>query len=570
MAGLIAKALVMMALAGASTGDKDIVLRAMDDEMLRSQDTLRLQDHPKPFYIDYRVRDFDNYGSAASFGALTNRTCRHWRTLKTHVLVGDYKLNSSKEVDFSYMGSARILGQFMAGSSGAPLPIDDDYFALRRAIWRETDQKYKDAIESLAAKNAYLVANKVSERPDDLSKEEPVVSIGPTGTLNLDRAQWDETVKRLSGIFRNYSHVRRSTVGFFTGVENSWFVNSEGSKNRTTQPTCAIVMLAIASRADGSKAADCDFITRDSIAQMPSPAELQKHTEEFAERLEKLRTAKSASEDYDGPVLLEGQAAAEFLAQTLAPLLGNSQERGSFGPAKNIWREKLGQKILPTFISIIDDPSAKEYRGSPIYGTTNLDDDGLKAEKLTLVDHGILKTFCMSRIPTRQLTKSNGHSLGGVGTPTTLILETDHPQPLKDLKASLIAEGKEQGLKYVYIIRRMTNMISAASAGSMSSLMHSGGDLAASPPLCAYQVSTADGHEELIRDVSFGHLGTRVFRDIEACADDSKPYPLILMAKNFVTPSILIKEVEIEKRQGKPTSNEPILENPFFSTHPKI
>jgi TldD protein len=571
MAISLGKAILLTALSAGSTGDGDVVFRAMHDELDRSMQQLQLPGHEKPFFISYTVRDVDKYAVAASFGGITSRHCTHTRSMEPQVLVGDYKLNSNKDPYFSFSRAARFMGPFMhSGSDGVVLPVDDNYYALRRAIWEETDDRYKNAIENFAAKKAYLAANKVTERPDDLSKETPEVIVEPLGKLTFDRSRWDQNVRQLSDVFRTYPYISRSAIGFAAGLENRWYLNSEGFKNRQSIPGCGLGLLAVAPRDDGSKAGDCEFVFADTVEQMPALPELEKMTREFAERLDKLRTAKAVTEEYDGPILFEGQAAAEFFADILAPQLGNTQESSGYSMSKNLWREKIGQKVLPTFMSVTDDPAAKEYKGTPIYGASSVDEDGLRPQKLTLIDHGILKTFCMSRIPTRQLTKSNGHSSGGVGVPTTLFITADTSVPFSQLRARLIAEGKEQGLKYVYIIRRLSNLLSSAVA-SGEGISRTSGDVVLMPPQLIYQVSTADGHEELVRDVSFSHVEMRVLKDIEGCADDSKAYPVVgmLMAKSVVTPSILIKEMELEKRQGKPTKNEPILEHPYHESHKK-
>jgi TldD protein len=549
---------------GAAQPSSDVVLNAMEDELARSKSSLELTGHDKPFIVEYNVRDSESYAAMGSFGALSLEACRRSRSLNSNLLLGDYKLNSSNNsYGWSDNGAASSLFSALSRgrNSGAQLPIDDNYFGLRRAIWRDTDSKYKKAIENFAAKKAYMVANKTADRPDDLVKVEPIVVMNPIGKLVVDKTQWQANVKDLSSIFRAYPRIQKSVVAFATGNENRWYINSEGFKNRTTRPATFMLVMAAANRDDGSRAFDCDFIMRDNPQQLPPETELKKQVKELAERVEQLRKAKPITEDYDGPVLFEGEAAAQFLADTLAPNLGNSGEGGMFSSSNNRWREKLGLKVLPTFVSVVDDPNATQIANVTVYGGRPVDDDGVRPEKITLIDHGVLKTFCMSRIPTRQLSTTNGHSVNGVGMPSNLILTADGACSKDKLRERLIQEGKEQGLKYVYIIRRMASSLSSITGGDSGN-----SDSSTLPPLCAYQVSVADGKEELVRDVYFTHLTNRILRDIEAAADDARPYPILSgnVSNTFTSPSILIKDVEFQPRTGKPTKNDPILANPFF------
>ena len=544
----------------------DPVMTSLEEELARSKG-MQIAGNDKPFLIEYTTRDSDSFNCSASFGALNSQSCTHTRSLATQVMLGNYKVNSARGTyGLADNPVMRMFSVFSASHlGGAPLTIDDNIFGLRRDIWHDTDRKYKSAIENFAAKRAFLASNEQVDRPDDFSQAEPVVSIGPLAQGSLDQQAWADTIRGASGIFRNYPNIQRSMIGLASGMENRWYVNSEGFKNRGARPKAMLMAIATADREDGSKTGDCELLVADTTDQLPKPTELQATVKALADRVDQLRAAKPADEDYDGPVMFESEAAAQFLSDTLVPQLGNSGDERGFSSSKNQWREKLNTKVLPPFISIIDDPTVKQLAGLPIYGQREIDDDGVRAQKLTLVDHGILKTFCMSRVPTRQLKHTNGHSVGGIGVPSNVIFAADGAVSKAALKERLIQEGKEQGLKYVYVFRRMNNALSALTNQSYATMAGSG-DVTAMPPLMAYRIYTDDGHEELVSDLYFAHLTMRALRDIEAAGDDLKPYTVLGMgvSNSFSAPSILIKEMELQKRQGKPTKNAPILPNPYF------
>lgn len=540
--------------------EDDLLLRVLRDEMDRSMKRLRIEKAGPPYYLEYSVRQSDSYQVSASFGALTGQGGGRSRRLSVDLRVGDYSLDNT-----NFSGGGFSLQGFGRGGAGT-LTVDDDYDALRHAVWLATDSSYKKAVEELEKKKAYLQENNVKDRPDDFSREEPVVALHPIQTLEMDKDRWTDTVRKLSALFRDYPVVQNSTVMFWGSAEGRWFLNNEGFRNRRGDVGFALIVMAGSQADDGMKFSDYELFAGRAEKDLPAYGAMEKAVRGLAERLTALTQAPLA-EEYRGPILLEGQAAAEFFAQVLAPSLGRSHEpvgSGSSG-GLNPLRERIGKRILPKFVSVVDDPTAREYNGVPLFGDGEIDDDGVKARKVTLVEKGMLKTFCMSRIPTRHVKKSNGHSRNGVGATSNLIVESDVKLGPKDLREKLIELGKDEDLKYVYVARRVANAYSSMFS-SRSFMRGGGGDASLSPPILLYRLYVEDGREELARGTRFGKLTLRVLRDIEALGDDARAYPVSQgggEVGSLVAPSVLLKEIEVLKPPQE-SEKPPVLKNPYF------
>lgn len=470
----------------------------------------------------------------------------------------------------------------MGMQDNTPLTIDESYDPIRHELWLHTDEAYKHAIENLAAKKAFLQENEVKERPDSMSREEPVVSIEPVAKLDIDMDKTTALVKKLSAVFRDFPRVQKSFVTLGEEAATRWFLNSEGFANRTPRQALAMMAIASAQADDGAIVSDVELLSAETEKELPPYEELEKKVRSLADRITKLASAKTV-EQYRGPVLFEHSAAAEFFAQALQPSMAHSAESlgkyQHFLPgARNAGSERLGQRILPTFISVVDDPLTTKFADKKILSAYTVDDDGVKAQKITLVDKGILKALAMSRSPSREIKQSNGHSENGAGVASNLYIQSGSAMSPSQLREKLIQLGKEDGLKEVLVIKRLANFAGAALEPRtlIQSLIGGGrGEVALLPPVLMYKVNIEDGKEEMVRGSDFGNMTMRVLRDIDCTGDDMDAYPILSMASSMrrgggsvelstiVTPSIIIREIELQK-PSKQSELPPLLKNPYF------
>ncbi|MGH9553481.1 MAG: metallopeptidase TldD-related protein, partial [Terriglobales bacterium] len=412
---------------------------------------------------------------------------------------------------------------------------------------------------------------------------QPVVSIEPEARLNVDQPAATEMVRKLSAIFRDYPKIQKSLVSLDENADTRWFLNSEGFCNRTPNKRCVLVAMAATQGEDGSSISDMELFPAATDQDLPSYDELAAKVKALADRVTQLAAAKAADQ-YRGPMILEGDAAAEFFSQALEPFLGHAAESLNKSSvfasmSKNPLADKLGVRVLPVFIDVVDDPLSDKFGDTKILSSYKIDDDGVKAQKVNLVEKGILKTFCMSRTPSREIKLSNGHARGSSGVANNVYVISDAKFTPAQLKEKLIAYGKEDGLKEVYIARRLWHFGLAALEpqsffANLVSGFTSGSGVRVFPPVLLYKVSVDDGHEELVRGAQFTNLTMRVLRDIDCTGDSASAFSQVGIGdvitsrgtpgiSTVVTPSILVREIELAK-PSKESERLPILPSPNF------
>lgn len=552
----------------------DVIFKALKDEMDRSMSSLKIKGHEAPYFIAYSVKEKDIVRIAASFGAVSSKNVDKDRDLNVELRVGDYDLDNTRFSDGGFLGA--LLGGRM--SRGEDITIDDDYKVLRQAVWSETDDAYKGAIEKLEAKRAFLQQNTVKDRPADFTKEPAVVSLDAPVKVQCDAEKWSNVTRQLSGVFKEYPKVDQSLVLFGLDTLNRWFINSEGTKTFAARPEYVIISTASAKAADGTTVCDAVVFVARREEELPSQAEMEAKLREMASRLT-LAIDTPLIEDYNGPVLFEGEASGEFFSQTIGQNFGNPVEPlgGGFSAmmgSSNPLKEKVGQRVLPTFLSVVDDPAATDYKGTKLFGGMKIDHEGVKPQKLTLIDKGILKTFCSTRTPSRYVKQSNGHARYGNASTTNLFVTTEKPTSKDELYKKLRELGKQEGLKNVIVVKRVQNLFTAALdpksifMGMMGSMRKSSG-FNLLPASLVYQVDVETGKESIARLTPFNGVGLSTMRDIVAVGDDATAYPVILPtvsqgdALSIVTPSVLVKELDTQKAD-KNVEKGPIIPNPYF------
>ncbi len=531
----------------------DVVLNALKDEMSRSVSQLRMDQHKPPYFVSYAVKDVDEIVFSSILGSKPVVNKAHDRIVVPIVRVGDYDLDS---------------GYHISSHNDAiyPLPVDDNYDAIRRALWFYTDTEYKSAIRFLEWKKAYLTANNVRDRLPDMSHEEPVVALNQPTRLTSD-PKWIETVQQLSGILKNYPTLQKSKVSFINRNITNWYVNSEGSTVRDSVSKISLRIMASAQAPDGMPIADFDVFAVTNESQLPTFSELKKKAEELAQRVTDVQKAPQA-EEYCGPVLFEGQAAAQLFSQVMAPNFAFAEDYIGEEDLRNPLKNAVGRKILPKTISVIDDPQSKDASGNLLYGAYRFDDEGMPGKKLTLVENGTLKGFCQSRLPTKKSAHSNGHSVGGHGDYSILQITSSQPATAEQMRQQLFELAKDAGTDYVLVVSRMYDdyQMQEYPSGQHRDRPYVTPAYSMQPgsPGIVYKLY-ADGRRELVRGLEFRFVSLRAFRDIQSVGDDTKVQivePQDSAARALLIPSYVIGELELTPVKPDHTTL-PILPSPL-------
>ena len=574
--------------------DKDQTLHAMQDEMARSKARLVLPPQPRPYYLEYRLLDLDQRTVAASFGALLASTTSRSRFMDVNARVGDYQLDSS-----NFIGGNDF--QATLGSTGG-VGIDGDYNSLRQDLWIATDGAYKQALDQLSNKRAYLL--NLSRPPEiaDFSKVQPVQDLEPKMAPDWTTRNWEQEVREASAVLRAFPDVYSSRVIYHMAVMNYYLLTSEGTEIRVPHQVAAIEASLETQSGDGYPLHNFYAVYANSPAELPPPSVVKDGLEKAARNLMALRNGPAAP-DYTGPVLFDPQAAGSLIAQIVAPSVGGSRpplaamqgfdqlmERVG---GRNEWSGRVGTRVLPPGVTLVDDPLRKDYQGSGLIGGYGIDDEGVRAERVTLVDNGTLKQLLMSRRPGPDFDTSNGHGRGyylsdARPTMSNLFFEATDTKSPQALRKQFFDLCKQDGHEWCLEVKKMDNP--ALSLGRQDDFseyigaMAGGAGAGDRTPLLIYRVYVADGREEPLRGAMLRGMNLRALRSVTAIGNDYTPYNYMQsqqfgfastalsafgsaqggLPTSVVAPSLLFEDVDVRGARGEPR-RPPLLPPPPFN-----
>ncbi|PYR99973.1 MAG: hypothetical protein DMG16_16670 [Acidobacteria bacterium] len=533
----------------------DPVMRAMVDELQRSINELQFKDLDKPYFVQYVILDQERYRASATFGALTSSDTSRGRIVQAQVRVGNYDFDNSE-----FMTGPAFQGPPPSGVVSETV-IENNYDAIRHSLWLATDAAYKQSVEQLARKRAF-VQNKIrAEQIPDFSKETAVTAIGTMRALDIDKTRWEKQVREWSNIFKDYPEIQLSRVIFEAQIMHRYLVNSEGTQTLQPSMLVSIAVEAATESPDGMRLRHWIPFNASSFDQVPSVEEISKAIVEMAADLTALRTAPVLEADYSGPVLFTGQASAEMFARVLVPNLSGQrlpltdQQQAQTNRSELV--DRLNRPVLPRFLSVFDDPTAQRIGNQELLGHYQVDDQGVPARRVSLIEQGVLKTFLMSRRPGKDMPQSNGHGRSVVpGRETAqignLFIQSKEGKSYEDLKQELIKMCREENLQYGILIK-------ALDTDTRSPI---------GMPVLTYKIYVADGREELIRGAFAQGIPIRSLRQIEAVGDDSfvvnrlsggeLPTPT-----SIVAPSVLLEEMELKRPSGN-QQRPALLTHPYF------
>ncbi|MCK4351395.1 MAG: hypothetical protein KAX13_11075, partial [Candidatus Krumholzibacteria bacterium] len=426
--------------------ERDVVLRAMVDELARSQANLELEDLERPYFIEYALADVSGAYVSAELGAVTGRREARSRSLRADVRVGSYKLDNT---NFGG-GYGGYWGSSYGGyGRGAAIPIEDDYNAIRQAIWWATDRDYKSVVEALVQKKAFMESKLIKDKPDDFSPAARNIHVDMKEVPELDRRQWRERIREVSAIFRSAQGLQRSEVRLSEEKKVTRLVDSEGAVIRQTRTDYELIIAVQTQAEDGASIADYRAWHTRSPGDLPNRRTMISEAHNLITELQSMAEAPEG-EPYVGPVLLVEQAAGGFFAQLFAQELSNpraplleNETFAAFFDDSGALANRLNRRILPATFQVVDDPTCEAWDGTRLVGHYAFDEEGVEAKPLVVVQDGWLRALLMSRTPTRDLKESNGRGRASPGEyvkgrPSNLLISTSEPESLRDLRKRLV------------------------------------------------------------------------------------------------------------------------------------
>ena len=504
----------------------------MQQELAREKELLLLPGMQRPYFMEYRLEDLQSYEALANYGALTREEQSHQRVVRVTVRIGDYATDSS---------SARGDGSLQLA------PDDNDPDALKFALWTATDEAYKNALRAYATKQATLKHFQTAPTADDFTPAKAVTNVEPLDKLDIDRTEWKRRLVEASGLYASEPEVKSfaadvqySTANLRGLVINRYTVNTDGAVLRHGYGGYTATISVGGQAADGMPLGRENGTTAATAAGLEDWPKFRARTIRNLKSFDELRHAPVVdAEDYHGPVLFSGDAAADVINRLFVPNIeADRPEIGTTARTQGAFQSSYHSRVLPEFLSVVDDPSLRTFNGKTLLGSFAVDDEGVPAQQVTIVDKGKLENYLVGREPVKDFPTSNGHGRAAPGQAPhshagVLVVRSSAPVSAADMRAKLLAMAKEQG-RDVYEVETL------------------GGELA---PRLLYRVS-ADGKRTLVRGAVFDELDQRSLRsEIVAAGDD--PYvsqTLAPIPETTIVPSLLFSDIAVKRatdEQGK-------------------
>jgi predicted Zn-dependent protease len=533
------------------------LLQAMQHELARSFAALSTQ--PTPLYfLSYEITETRSVSVTGSFGALLGGSENRWRRLTMDLRVGTPRLDNTHPLRGRTpdLASLAPFGQAMV-----EIPIDDDTAAVRAALWYQTDQRYRRAVQQLTR----LTTNaRVNVQPEDtapdFAPEPPAHYVGAPVPLTVDRRAWEDRVRRYTAPFARHGDIYGASASFSASVETRWYVNSEGSAILTSRPSYRLFITAFTRADDGMELPRYESFLAAAPAGLPDDRTVLRTVERMIADLRALRQAPLV-EPYTGPAILSGRAAAVFFHEVFGHRIeGQRQKREEEGQT---FKRSVNERVLPEDFSVFSDPTEERLGSVDLAGSYRYDDEGVAARRVTVVENGVLKSFLMSRTPIEGFAESNGHGRSTPGLApearqSNLIVQVAHPRSRAALRQMLIDEIRREGKPFGLLF----DDIEGGFTLTQRTIPNAFNVL----PVMVYRVFP-DGRQELVRGVDLVGTPLTVFSRIVAADDDVQVFNGMCGAESgfipvsAVSPGLFVSQVEVQKK-AKSTALPPILPPP--------
>jgi TldD protein len=530
------------------------------EELQYSLDKLAMPDGTKPYYLAYTVTDRQTVNISATLGALERNDTAHRRWLDVDVRVGDYNLDNTHKLRGGGMGSDPSDFMFEGATE---LSLADDPDAIKHAVWLATDSTFKSA----AKKYQRVLTNlktKVEEedKSGDFTHQDPSVYDEPVVALQLDRAAWADQIRNASKLAREYPLIYSSSVALTASAENRSTATSEGTRLQTGRKLLRVLVSAGTRAEDGMELSQTHIFNASGEDKLPSAQEIAAALKKVIDQVLALRSAPLV-EPYIGPAILMNRASGVFFHEIFGHRIeGHRQKDVEEGQT---FAKKVGEQILPEFISVRDDPTIPKFGNEDLRGFYRYDDEGVPATNVKLVENGVLKSFLMPRTPLAGFPQSNGHGRREPGRTVVarqgnLIIESSKTVGFTKLRELLIEECKQQDKPYGLLFEDIT--------GGFTGTRRAGAQSFKVLPVVVYRIYADGRPDELVRGVDIVGTPLTCFSKITCAGDDPAVFNGTCGAESgnvpvsAVSPSILVSQIEVEKRrreQDKP----PILPPPI-------
>lgn len=552
--------------AAAQLVSEDKILGIMRHELTREMDALSKQPVP-PYYISYSVGDEQTVSMIASFGAMTKHDSSRRRMLLVDLHVGDYQLDNTRQI----RGSRDFFSNGMAQGGSRVIAFENSEIAMRQAMWRETDQSYKAAVERLQqVRTNQAVKVAAEDTSGDFSRadashkyyEAPI----EMSKYFTNRGEWETRLKRYSALFAGKPNLLEAKASLTSSVVRKYFVNTEGGEIASNEVYVRVMVQGMVKAADGMELPLYKSYFAFKPEDLPKDEEIVRDVNEMIATLEQMRSAPIV-DPYTGPAILSGGASGVFFHEIFGHRVeGHRQKNEDEGQT---FKKKINERILPTFVDVYFDPNQEKYRGQDLLGKYKYDDEGVRGQRVDVVKNGVLQAFLMTRSPIEGFENSNGHARAmpgrrPVARQSNLVVEAKETVQMDKLRSMLIdlckTENKPYGLWFKQVEGGFT-LTGRTIPNSFNVL-----------PILVYRVYADGRPDELVRGVDLIGTPLATFERIVAAGNDGETFNGICGAESgwvpvsASSPSLLVREIEVQKK-SKSQERLPILPAPDAAVH---
>jgi predicted Zn-dependent protease len=523
---------------GASTP----ALAILQSELQRNFQVLKKEQTPA-YFMSYTMYDTRSSSIVASFGALQQSDESRSRFATVEVRVGDYQLDNTHPIRGDSRATSPRLNQIV-------MPLTDDEKPMRMALWSTTDRTYKQATEALTRVKTNVAAKIKEDDPaPDFSREDPQTFTGSTAAYSLDTKAWEARIRRISAPFADDALVFRSDVSLSVESTNRYYTNTEGSEVATGDVTCRLFIDAVTKADDGMELPLYSSYFATSPEGLPDEKQLLADVRRMVDLLGQLRKAPLV-DPYSGPAILSGRAAGVFFHEIFGHRVEANRQRNA--DDGQTFASRVGQPVLPSFLSVEFDPTLQKLGGTELMGHYVYDDEGVKGRRVTVVDKGVLKTFLLDRAPLHDFSRSNGHGRAEPGyvpvsRQSNLVVESSRGVSSDRLMSMLRDEARKQGKPFGLLFDNIEGGFTNTDRDSANAFNVL--------PNVVYRIYTDESRApELVRGVNLIGTPLSAFSKIVATGDKADVFNGVCGAESggvpvsASSPPLLVSEVEVQKK----------------------
>ncbi len=545
--------LIIIWLLGIPVLAQDPLIYILKNELKREIEYLKKEANP-PYFLSYQVYDTQFTNISSSFGSLVNSDSNRFRFLSTTIRIGDYSFDNTHTFTTDNGLTSDALGNSL------PIPFEDVDLSIRQALWKSTDAAYRGAVSIyLSKKNNSRDSEK---KLADFSKEKPNIYIEPRqNPISVDKKEWEEKVRDYTKAFIGEPNIFSAEAELGIVNDRKYFVSNEGSEIAQNFSYCRLQITGSIKTPDGDVLPLFKTYTAKDLNGLPSHQSVMADVQSILAGLKKLKDAPLA-EPYSGPAILSPAASAVFFHEIFGHRIEGQRLRSNND--SQTFKNKVGSPVLPKFVNVFSDPTISDYNGVKLIGSYQFDDQGVKSQRVTVVEKGILKNFLMSRAPLEGFDNSNGHGRSNTGLQPTsrqsnLIIETTSQNTIDDLRKKLISECKKQGKTYGYLFQDVVGgyTLTQVYTPNVFNIF----------PTEVYRVYVDGRPDELVRGVNLIGTPLAMFSEIEASSNKQEVFSGICGAESgnvpvtAIAPALFVKKIETQ-RKANANESIPVLGRP--------